>query len=92
MIETIEITINKSKYKYSKGITLEEVLTEHQQDMKHPVLLAKVNNRLRELSYEVKEDANVEFVDLTTHEGNRVHINGLILVLLYIHLSLILKV
>ena len=83
MKETVEITIGGKKYKYSKGITLEEVLAEHQVDRKYPILLARFNNRLRELSYEVNEDAKVEFLDLTTHEGNRVHINGLILVLLY---------
>lgn len=83
MIDTIEITVNDQKYKYSKGITLEEVLTEHQQNHKYPILLARVNNRLKELSSELREDSNVEFLDLTTHEGNRVHINGLILVLLY---------
>ena len=83
MIDSIEITVNDQKFKYSKGITLEEVLTEHQQNHKYPILLARVNNRLKELSSELREDSNVEFLDLTTHEGNRVHINGLILVLLY---------
>lgn len=83
MIESIEITINKKKYQYSKGITLEEILMEHQQEYRYPVILARVNNRLKELSEQLKEDSNIEFLDLTSHEGNRVHINGLILVLLY---------
>jgi len=82
MIETIEITVDKQKYKYNKGITVEEVLTEHPQESKYPILIAKVNNRLRELSWEIKEDSTIEFLDLTSHSGNRVHINGLILVLL----------
>lgn len=83
MIETIEVTIEGKKYKYNKGITLEEVLTEHQVDRKYPVLIARINNRLKELSAELKEDSKVEFLDLTSHEGNRVHINGLILVFYY---------
>lgn len=83
MIDKIEITIDGNKYKYNKGITLEEVLTEHQIDKKYPILIARVNNRLKELSSELKEDSTVEFLDLTSPEGNRTHINGLILILLY---------
>ena len=83
MIETVEITIDGKKYDYNKNITLEEVLAEHNAERKYPVLIARVNNRLRELTYSIKENATVEFLDLTSSEGNRVHINGLILVFLY---------
>ena len=76
MIETVKITIEGKTYEYNKNITLEEVLTEHQPSNRYPVLIARVNNRLRELTYTVKEDAEVEFLDLTTPEG-------LILVFLY---------
>ena len=83
MIEQVEITINNKKYKYSRGITLQEIYMEHQEEHKYPIILAKVNNRLKELSFAIKEDCNVEFLDLTSHEGNRAHINGLKLVMLY---------
>lgn len=83
MIDTVEVIVGNNKYKYSKGITLNEVLTEHHQDFKYPIILARVNNRLRELSYQINENSTVEFLDLTSHEGNRVHINGVIMVLLY---------
>ena len=83
MIETIEVKINNKTYKYSKGITVQEILTEHQQNYKYPVILARINNRLRELSENLEEDSKIEFLDLTSSEGNRSHINGLILVLLY---------
>ena len=83
MIEAIEVTINDKKYKYSRGITLQEIYMEHQENHKYPIILARVNNRLRELSYKLVENCTVEFVDLTTSEGNRVHVNGLTFVLLY---------
>ena len=83
MIDSITIKIEGKEYKYSKGITLTEVLMEHPGERKYPILIARVNNRLKELSSELHEDSEVEFLDLTSHEGNRVHINGLILVLLY---------
>lgn len=83
MIETLEITINNKKYNYSKDITLQEIYMEHQGDFRFPIILAKVNNRLKELSATLTESATVEFIDLTTSEGNRAHLNGLIFVLQY---------
>lgn len=83
MIETIEVKVNNKIFKYSKGITVNEILTEHKQGCKYPIILARINNRLRELSEKIEENSTIEFLDLTTPEGNRAHINGLILVLLY---------
>ena len=83
MIDTINVMIENAKYQYSKGITLEEILTEHRDKYKFPVLLARINNRLKELSTKIEEDSEIEFLDLTSPEGNRTHINGLILILLY---------
>ena len=45
MIDTIEVTINNKKYKYSKNITLQEIYIEHQEHNKYPILIARVNNR-----------------------------------------------
>lgn len=83
MIEPIEITIDNKKYKYSKDITLQEIYMEHQGDFRYPIILAKVNNRLKELSTRIKEDSEVEFLDLTSRDGNRAHLNGLIFVMQY---------
>ena len=83
MIETIDVKINGKTYKYSKGISVAEVLTEHTQNIKYPIILSKINNRLRELSATLEESSEIEFLDLTSPEGNRVHINGLIMVLFY---------
>ena len=83
MIDTIEVTINGKVYKYTKNVTLQEIYSEHQEEHKYPILLARVNNRIRELSYQLKDNCNVEFLDLTTSEGNRVHVNALTFILLY---------
>ena len=82
MIDTIEITINGEKYVYNKGITIEEVIKEHKEVSKYPILLAKINNRLKELSANINESCTLELLDLTSREGNRAHVNGLILILL----------
>ena len=83
MIDTIEVTINKKKCKYSKDVTLQEIHMEHEHEFRYPILIAKVNNRLRELAFKIPENADVEFLDLTSPEGNRVHINGLKFVMIY---------
>ena len=64
-------------------MTLEEIAKEFQKEYKYPILLARVNNKLEELTKTVNEDATIEFYDLTTREGNRIHISGLTYVLLY---------
>ena len=83
MIDTIEVTINGQKYNYTKDITLQEIYSEHQNEHKYPILLARVNNRICELSYRLKENCEIEFLDLTTCEGNRTHVNALTFILLY---------
>ena len=83
MIDTIEVTVNGIKYRFSKNITLQEIYKEYQESYRYPIIIAKVNNRLRELSYKLVEDSEVEFLDLTSCEGNRVHICGLTFVMVY---------
>ena len=83
MIDTIEVMINNEKHIYTKDVTLQEIYQEHQEELEYPIILARVNNRLRELSYKLTENSKVEFLDLTSFEGNRVHIKGLTFVILY---------
>ena len=75
MIERIDVKINGKNFQLTKGITLEEVSHDFEKDFKYPILLAKVNNRLRELTYPIKEESEIEFLDLTSREGNRCHID-----------------
>ena len=83
MIESIEVTINNQKYRVSYGVTLEEVAAQFQKEYKYPILLAKVNGITKELSCKVQDSSNIEFLDLTSKEGNRTHISGLTYILLY---------
>ena len=82
MIDKIDVIINGEEYTYNKGITIEEVLMEHGSDTKYPVILARVDNQLKELSAKLTKSCELELLDLTSPEGNRTHINGLILILL----------
>ena len=85
MIETVEIKINGKKYRYNKGITIEDIIMEQEHEERpFPILIARIGNRIRELSYKIEDDCEIELLDLTCSEGNRVHVNGLILILLYV--------
>ena len=83
MIDTIEVTINGKKHQYSKGITLQEIYGDFQDKYQYPILIARVDNRWRELTHKLEENCTVEFLDLTSSEGNRVHIYGLTFILIY---------
>lgn len=83
MIETLEIKIKGHKYQISKGATLEEIANQFQKEYRYPIILAKVNNVLKELTYEISDQADIEFIDLTSKEGNRTHISGITYILIY---------
>ena len=83
MIETVEVIINNKKYTYNKDTTLFEIAQDFKDDFKYPIILAKVGNRLKELSSPVQEPCEIEFLDLTSREGNNTHINGLVYIMVY---------
>lgn len=82
MIETIKIKVDGKTITVPKSTTLQEISKEFSKNYKYPIILAKVNNHLHELSYKIKNNCEIEFLDLTTREGNRSHVNGLVFVLL----------
>ena len=83
MIETVEVIINNKKYNYDKDTTLFEIAQDFKDDFKYPIILARVGNRLKELTTPIEEPCTIEFLDLTSPEGNNAHINGLIYVMVY---------
>ena len=83
MIETVSVKVNGKTYQYCKGITLLEIANEVEKERKHPILLAKINNSYKELSSSVTENCEIEFLDLSSREGNRCHVNGLVYMLVY---------
>jgi len=77
MIEEITITVNGKDIKTTKGITLLQFSKQFMKDFAFPIILAKVNNSYRELSYILNQDVKVEFFDVTSRVGNRSYIAGL---------------
>lgn len=55
--------------KVLKKTKLYDLSRNYQMDLKYPILLAKVNNQLSELTKELTEDSEVEFLDITNPNG-----------------------
>lgn len=83
MIETVEVIINNKKHNYNKDTSLLEIAQDFQDQFEYPIILARVGNRLKELSSTITEPCEIEFLDLTSREGNNTHVNGLIYVMVY---------
>lgn len=56
-----------------KGITLEEIKDKVQTEYNALIVAAKINNNLKELSFTVKEDSEIEFIDISTSIGQRIY-------------------
>ena len=83
MIETVEVIINNKKHNFNKDTSLLEIAQDFQDQFEYPIILARVGNRLKELSSTITEPCEIEFLDLTSREGNNTHVNGLIYVMVY---------
>ena len=82
MIETIKVRVKDKLINVPKGTTLKDLSREYKDDFRFPIILAKVDGHIKELSYKIKDKDEIEFLDLTSKEGNRSHVKGLIFVLL----------
>ncbi|WP_430813598.1 nucleoside kinase [Carboxylicivirga sp. RSCT41] len=66
---------------YNVGTSLKDIAKDMNIKLKTPLLGAYVNNKLRELSYEIYHPKNIEFIDITRPDGMRMYIRSLSLVL-----------
>lgn len=72
MIEII-CTNNQQKKLFSKGTTLKEIAESFEVQLDYPILGALVNNKLRELCYDVYKPKTVHFIDFTHPIGVRMY-------------------
>ena len=64
----IKLNVNNKVVEKNREISLEELANE----LKVVAYCAKVNNRIRELSYVVKKDCDIEF--LTTYDNSLIRL------------------
>ena len=83
LIENIKVNVSGMEIEVAKNTTLLEISKMFNNNGPHKIVLAKVNNRYRELIDVVYEGDNIEFCDLTDKVANRVYLNGLIFLVKY---------
>ncbi|MGL5329123.1 MAG: nucleoside kinase [Peptostreptococcaceae bacterium] len=81
-MENLKIKINGEIKEYQvnneyKGVKLEDIVKDNEEEFGGIVTLALINNKLKELSSIVKEDCTVRFLDTTDVDGNRVYFRTL---------------
>jgi len=80
MIEIICQNCNKKK-EYQQGVSLNDIIKDLNIKLKNPILGAFVNNKLKELTYNIYKPKTIEFIDITHPAGMRMYIRSLLFVL-----------
>lgn len=62
---------------FSEPIRVSDLAKEFQKEFRSPIMAAVVNNNLRELTYIIKEDATVKFLDMSTSDGMKIYVRTL---------------
>lgn len=83
MDQKIEIICENTgcRESYPIGTTLGEVAADLKIDTGKPILGAMVNNKIKELTYQIYKPKKVRFIDITHDEGMRMLVRSLIFVL-----------
>lgn len=74
---SIKVWVDKKLFKVPMKTTLYEISRLVKDDFTYPILAAKVDNVISDLSKELNNDAQVEFYDRTSDIGNRVYARSL---------------
>lgn len=88
MIDNIKVIVMNEEVTVKKGITLLEISKKYQDRFKYPIVVAKVNGTIKELSEEIEKPVNIDFLDYTDPDANRIYLNGLIFLTIYAGLEL----
>ncbi len=83
MIDNIIVKVNGVEKEIIKGLTYKELSKEYQKDYKRPIVIANVNNHLKELHEKIMTNCEIEFIDSTSKIGNRIYLESLIFMNIY---------
>jgi uridine kinase len=82
MKTNVRVEINNLFYEYPRNTTLLEISRDFQKDYEQDIILAFVNNKLRELFKPVLDDCKVRFITTADASGHKTYTRGMILVML----------
>ncbi|HEX2946074.1 MAG TPA: nucleoside kinase [Clostridia bacterium] len=81
--DKIKVNVEPGNTVYiDKGTPLKSLVADYADRYKTPVIAAKVDNDIRELSYRLKGDCSVRFMDLTDEDGMRIYRRSLYFILM----------
>ena len=83
MNEEMKVFINNQEYTYPRDTTLREISQSFAGNFKHPIILAKVNESIKELARIPENNSQIEFFDLTNKVANRTYVAGLVFLIQY---------
>ncbi|MFR3483926.1 MAG: hypothetical protein ACLTXL_10775 [Clostridia bacterium] len=72
-MKQIHVQLGQEEILCQSGISLLELSRERQRPGASPIMMAKVNGKLRELPFQLDEDCSVEFLDMEHPDGYRVY-------------------
>jgi uridine kinase len=81
-IQKVKVRINDSTYEYPVGTSLLDISIDFQKDYEHEIILAFVNDKLRELFKTVDKDCSISFVTTADNAGHKTYTRGMIIMLL----------
>ena len=67
----IQVTIDGKKYEYPENCSYYEIAKDFEKTMDAPIVLVKVDGRLRELHKQLKKDCELEFVTTKDEIGHK---------------------
>ena len=78
----IRIEIKGNVYEYPSGTTLLDISRDFQKEYDSQIILAFVNNKLRELFKHVNDNCSIRFVTVSEDAGHKTYQRGMVLVML----------
>lgn len=82
MSDLIKVEIDGKVYEYPSGTTLLDISKDFQKDYKDEIILAFMNNKLRELFKHAVDNCKIRFLTTGDDAGHKTYMRGMILVML----------
>ena len=80
---TIQVLLRGgAPFRIEEGTTLLSLSRHYDKNFRYAIVAAKVDNELRELSFQLEKDCNIEFMDIGTDDGMRIYRRSLCFILI----------
>lgn len=82
MENLVNVTIKGKINEYPTGTSIFNISQDYNEEYKNDIILAIVDNKLKELHKRVKKDCEIEFITTISKDGRKTYERGLIIVML----------